>query len=278
MPIDPDGIASVIRLLSPERLRALTTLTGSDEAAIELHQETLRLGSALMHITATVEIALRNSVCENLSHHFGVPNWLTQTPVLFQWREPERKKIEQALDSARRAEYSKMSQADKAALDVLAYPSGRPPNTSHLKRSKDRRKRINVSEGKVIAELTLYFWKRLYGPEYDQNLWRTTLKRTFPYKKLTRAEIAVHLEQIYQSRNRLAHHEPVLHKRFNDTMAAIEFVVQRLEATTPSSDMPLAKLLDGDIADVKAKAATLHSRLDAYRSELNAKGRNDGET
>ena len=195
-----------------------------------------------------------------------MPNWLTQTPVLFQWREPERKKIEQALDSARRAEYSKMSQAEKAALDVLAYPNGRPPNTSHLKRSKDRRKRIYVSEGKVIAELTLYFWKRLYGPEYDQTLWRTTLKRTFPHKKLTRAEIAVHLEQIYQSRNRLAHHEPVLHKRFNDTMAAIEFVVQRLEATMPNSDMPLAKLLDKDIADVKGKAAALHGRLGAYRS------------
>jgi hypothetical protein len=77
MPIEPGDVASVIRLLSPERLHALTTLTGSDDAAIELHQETLRLGSSLMHVTATVEIALRNSVCENLSHHFGVPNWLT---------------------------------------------------------------------------------------------------------------------------------------------------------------------------------------------------------
>lgn len=267
MLIEPGDIASIMRLLSPERLRALTTLTGSDDAAIELHQETLRLGSALMHVTATVEIALRNAVCENLSHYFAVPNWLTQTPVHFQWREPERKKIEQGVDSARRAEYSKMSQAEKAALDALAYPNGRPPNTSHLKRSKDRRKRIVVSEGKVIAELTLYFWKRLYGPEYDQTLWRTTLKRTFPYKKLARAEIAVRLEQIYQSRNRLAHHEPVLHKRFSDTVAAIEFVVQRLEASTPNSDMPLAKLLEKDLVNVKAKAATLHGRLDAYRSK-----------
>ena len=267
MPIKPSDVAPVILLLSPERLRALMALTGSGDAAIELHQETLRLGSALMHVTATVEIALRNSVCVNLGHHFGVPNWLTQTPAPFRWREPERKKVEQALDSARRAEYSKMSQVEKAALDVLAYPNGKPANTSHLKRSNDRRKRINVSEGKVIAELTLYFWKRLYGPEYDQALWRTTLKRTFPHKKITRAEIAVHLEQIYQSRNRLAHHEPVLHKRFNDTMAAIEFVVQRLEAVTPNGDMPLAKLLDGDIADVKAKAAVLHGRLDAYREK-----------
>lgn len=265
MSLPSDEVATVVRLLSPERLSALKALTGSDDDAITLHQETLRLGAALMHVTATVEIALRNAVCENLSHHFSVPKWLTQTPVAFQWRDPERKKIEFAVDSARRAEYSKLSQADKAALDLLAYPNGRPPNTSHLKRSKDRRKRINISEGKVIAELTLYFWKRLYGPEYDQSLWRTTLKRTFPYKKLTRAEIAVHLEQIYQSRNRLAHHEPVLHKRFNDTMTSIEFVIQRLEAAAPSSDMPLAKLVAGDIAGVKAKAAALHDRLDSYR-------------
>lgn len=88
-----------------------------------------------------------------------------------------------AVDSAKRAEYSKLSQAQKAALDALAYPAGRPANTSHLRRAKGRRRQLVVNEGKVIAELTLYFWKRLYGQEYDQSLWRTTLKRTFPDKK-----------------------------------------------------------------------------------------------
>jgi hypothetical protein len=266
MPIEQGDIAPILRFLSPDRLQALTELTGSADSAIELHQETLRLGAALMHVTATVEIALRNSICENLGHYFGVPNWLTQTPVHFQWREPERKKIELALDSARRAKYSKLSQADKADLDNLAYPNGRPPNTSHLRRAKDRRKRINVSEGQVIAELTLYFWKRLFGPEYEQSLWRTTTKRTFPHKKLKRAEIAIQLEKIYQSRNRLAHHEPVLHGRFTDTVAAIEFVLQNLDAKTPGTDTPLAKLLRDDLEQVVAKSEALHVRLDAYRS------------
>ncbi len=252
-------------MISPERLRALKTLTGSEEAAIELHQETLRLGAALMNVTATVEIALRNMICENLSHHFAVPNWLLQPPIHFQWRPPEQKKIASALDSARRAEYSKLTQAEKAALDHQAYPGGRPPHISHLKRAQDRRKRIMVSEGKVIAELTLYFWKRLYSPDYEQTLWRTTLKRTFPYKKLSRAVVATHLEQIYQSRNRLAHHEPVLHKRFTETIKAIEFVIQHLEATPPSLTTPLAKLLSGDLTDVSKKAAAFHARLDTYR-------------
>lgn len=265
MAFEQEDIATITRLLSPERLGALKALTGSYESAIDLHQETLRLGSSLMHVIATVEIALRNAVCENLGQHFAVPNWLTQTPVDFQWRALDREKIRQALDSARRAKYSKMSQAEKSKLDSLAYPEGRPQNTSHLKRAKDRRKQIIVSEGKVVAELTLYFWKRLYGPEYDQTLWRTTLKKTFPYKRLKRADIAIQLERIYQSRNRLAHHEPLLHKRFEETITAVRFVLCHLDVDAPSKNTPLIKLLGNDLAEVISKAANLHDRLDAYR-------------
>lgn len=266
MSFEPEALATITRLLSRERLTALIQLTRSEEAAIDLHQETLRLGSLLMNVTATVEIALRNAVSENLSHHFGVEHWLTQTPIQFIWREPERKKIELALDSARRAGYSKLSQAQKAVLDSLAYPSGRPPNTSHLKRAKDRRKRIEVSEGKVIAELTMYFWKRLFGPEYDQTLWRTTLKRTFPCKNLKRADIAIRLEQIYQSRNRLAHHEPVLHKRFEDTVSALVFVTNSLETRLPNAETPLALLVQKDIGELSQRAAALHARLAEFKS------------
>lgn len=265
MPINPLHVSDLTVLLSADRLASLRALTGSVETAIELHQATLQLGSSLMNVTATIEIALRNTVAENLSHYFGVPNWLQQPPVAFRWKEPERNKIEAAVDSAKRAEYAKLSQAQKAQLDALAYPQGRPANTSHLRRAKDRRKHINVTEGKVIAELTLYFWKRLYGPEYDQTLWRTTLKRTFPDKKLSRATIATQLEQLYQSRNRLAHHEPVLHRRFADTMTAIEFITQRLGVTRLSPDSPLATILADDIVEVNAREAALRARLDAFR-------------
>ena len=265
MPLDPSKIAALTVLLSPERLGKLTQLTGSAEQAIELHQETLRLGAALMNVTAAVEIALRNSVCENLSHYFAAPDWLIRPPVPFQWRSIEQSKILAAADSARRAEYSKMTQTQKAGLDALAYPKGRPPNTSHLKRSKDRRKFIQVSEGKVIAELSLYFWKRLYSPDYDQSLWRTSLKKTFPNKAVSRAEVAQRLECIYQSRNRLAHHESVLRTRFADAMAAIEFVIRNLGARVPSNETPLAELLSADIAEVHEMAAELHGRLDSFK-------------
>lgn len=265
MPINPAHAPELVTLLSPDRLAALRALTGSVEAAIELHQETLKVGSALVCVMAPVEIALRNTVAENLSRHFGVPNRLQQPPVGFLWKQPERDKIVKAIDSAKRAEYSKLSQAGKAQLDSLAYPAGRPPNTSHLRRAKDRRKHLPVSEGQVIAELTLYFWKRLYGPEYDQSLWRTTLKRTFPDKSLARSAVAIQFEHFYQARNRLAHHEPVLHQRFTDTLAAVVFIAERLGVDRPSPDTPLAALLAEDIETVRAKEAALRRRLDAYR-------------
>lgn len=265
MALDEAEIAHIAVLLSAERLAALSQLTGSTSAAIELHQETLSLGASLMNVTATIEIALRNAICENLGQHFAAPNWLFQPPVPFQWRQTEQNKITGALDSARRAKYSKLSQAEKGNLDQVAYPNGRPPNTSHLKRAKDRRKQIAVSDGSVIAELTFYFWKRLYSPDYDQSLWRTTLKRTFPNKNLSRANIADRLEEIYQSRNRLAHHEPVLHKRFRDTMSSIQFVIENLGMTDRNPDSALAKLVADDIAEVTAKTDALHARLDSYR-------------
>ncbi|WP_157043157.1 hypothetical protein [Rhodopseudomonas palustris] len=151
-------------------------------------------------------------------------------------------------------------------MEALAFPGGRPPNTSHIKRAKERRKQIVVSEGKIIAETTFYFWKRLYSGDYEQSLWRTSLKRTFPNKLTKRAHVAAQLEHIYQARNRLAHHEPVLHKRFQDSVTAMEFVICNLGSPLPSNETPLAKLLACDLALVKAKAEVLHDKLNAYRT------------
>ena len=97
-------------------------------------------------------------------------------------------------------------------------------------------------------------------------MWRTTLKRTFPNKRLQRAEIADKLESIYQTRNRLAHHEPVLHKRFRDTFAAIEFIIENLGMDAPSKFTPLAKLIARNLQDIKIKADSLHRRLATFRS------------
>lgn len=265
MALNDEDVGTLTIYLSPERLAALTELTGSAREAIDLHQETLRVGALLMNVLASIEIALRNSVCANLSQHFGQPNWFLHPPPPFQWRKSEKDKIEKALDSARRAEYSKMTQAQKAALDALAFPHGKPAKLSHAKRALKRRQQIIVTEGKVIAEVTFYFWKKLYGPEYEHTLWKPSLKRTFPYKKIDRAKIAESLENIYQARNRLAHHEPVLHQRFRDTLSSIQVVIEHLGSPKPNSETPLAKLISADMKELSERAKALHAKLDSYR-------------
>ncbi|MER9375964.1 hypothetical protein [Mesorhizobium sp. M0491] len=265
MAMQDADVAPLTVLLSPERLGNLTQLTGVARSAIELHQETIALGASLMSVIATVEISLRNAICENLSQHFGVPNWLISPPAPFQWKSLEGGKGTDALHRARRAEYAKLTQQEKSALEALAYPNGRPANVTHAARAKARQRQIQVSSGKVIAEITFYFWKRLYSPDYEQSLWRPSLKRTFPDKKVKRAEVADHLENIYQARNRLAHHEPVLHKRFADTLASIKYIIERLEAPVAGPDTRLANLLAEWIAELEAQAQALHAKLDTYR-------------
>ncbi|WP_192816489.1 hypothetical protein [Cupriavidus basilensis] len=70
----------------------------------------LRLAASLTTVTAVVEIALRNAVCDRLTDHFGVA------------------------------------------------PAGIP----HVQLSKVRQAAIPVPMGQVVAQLTMYFWKRLF--------------------------------------------------------------------------------------------------------------------
>lgn len=266
--LDAAELDALERLLSAERLARLEALTGSTAAAIELHQETLRVSAGLMNVIASVEIALRNAVDENLTAHFGTPAWLTHPPAPFQWKKIENDAARGALSSAQRAAYSKLSQADKGALDVKAFPQGRPANTSHLKRAVERRRQLPISNGKIIAETTLYLWKRLYSSDYEQTLWRPTLKRTFPNKRMKRPDVAARLEHIYQARNRLAHHEPVLHKRFDDAVGSIVFVAENLGMATPNPTAPMVKMIEDDLGAVRQRAKALHERLESYRPAI----------
>jgi hypothetical protein len=257
-------VAAITIFLSVERLTAYTQLTGSNREAIALHQQVLQVGTCLMAVIAVVEIALRNAVCERMSQHFGSPDWLRNPPAPFSWRRSEGVKVIDAEKSARRAAYSKLSQAEKHALDALAFPAGRPPNLSHSDRAKARQAQIPVSNGKVIAEVTMYFWKRLFSEDYEEALWKTSLRRVFPNKKLRRADVALQLERIYQARNRLAHHEPVYGRRLTETLTAIEFVAANLGGAYAPGESPLAKLLEDDMQRVNEQATALATRFASF--------------
>jgi len=254
----------ITTMISQERLGPLVTITGDVQAAIGIHQDILRLGTLLMPVTATIEIALRNMVYDCLSTHFGVADWLLRPPAPFQWKPVENNKVGQALASARRAEYAKKSQAEKHALDAIAFPNGRPANLTHSQRAKKRQTAITVSDGKVIAELTMYFWKKMYSSDYEETLWKTALKRTFPNKKLKRSNISPHLETIYQTRNRLAHHEPVYGWRMTEVLKAIDFTIDNLGPENDKGERSLRKLLNHDLDNLLNYNKTLEKKIAIY--------------
>ena len=245
--MDVETAKRLVAFLSHEELEGLIDRTGAEFQSIELHQEILAFGCELMKVITIVEVALRNTVAANLTQHFRAADWLQRSLGQFRWRPHERSRIRTAIKQAKRAAYAKLSQAEKSDLDRRASPDGWHPETPHVAKVKSRQELIPATDGQVIAELALGFWKGLYGEKCQHALWRPTLKRTFPNREVSRSAVASLLEMVYQSRNRLAHHEPVLHKRFRETVGAIEFVIRELGTLPEEDEGPRSLLLRDDL-------------------------------
>lgn len=258
-------ISSITVFLSSERLATFQSITSSTREAILLHQQMLQFGTTLMSVTAIIEIAVRNAICDKITTQLGGGGWLRNPPTTFIWDKAEKNKISQAESSARKAAYAKLSHSAKKNLDALAFPDGKPNDKSHEEISKARQKEINVVDGQVIAQLTMAFWKRLFSSEYEYELWDRSLKFIFPNKNLKRANIATHFEEIYQARNRIAHHEPIYDKRLDRVMLAIDFVLKNFGSCDSTGKTPLAKLLSEDIKTLIAEAETLKNKIDSFR-------------
>lgn len=258
--------ADLVRLLSLERLATFTAITESTAEAITLHQQTLRVGSQLMVVTAVIEVALRNAIYEKLESYYGQSDWLVAPPPGLAWLPSESIKIKQAIKSARREVYAKMSQAQKRHLDTLIL-GGLPAGAGRMVYQRQvamRQAQIAVPVGQVMAQLTFFFWKRLYSRDYANVLWRP-LRTIFPDKRLTRADIATQLERIYQSRNRIAHHEPIFGRRLQHTLEAVEFFLNHFDGKDIDGVSHISKLLGEDLERLKEAGAKLESCIASFR-------------
>lgn len=68
------------------------------------------------------------------------------------------------------------------------------------------------TRGRVVAGLPFGFWRALFDKRYDA-LWVSHLHGAFPHGSGERAEIAALMSRLVPFRNRLAHHESVIHHR-----------------------------------------------------------------
>ncbi|WP_141739098.1 MULTISPECIES: hypothetical protein [Stenotrophomonas] len=237
-----DELAGMAALLSAERLAAFVQLTGTERDALNVHDSTIQVASALVPVMCLVEIAVRNAVNERLRSVFGTHDWLIQPPAPFAWKPSEHDKVKDARRQAQRAAYTKLTDNARRSLDSIAFPNGVPAGTKHEKRVKRRQETIAIAHGQLIAQLTMFFWKRLFAADYEDALWKRGLKELFPKKTVKRGDVADHLEVVYQARNRIAHHEPIHGARLGRLLSSLDFLVLNLGNKSGDESSPLARL------------------------------------
>jgi hypothetical protein len=74
-----------------------------------------------------------------------------------------------------------------------------------------RSRKKQIVPGRIVAELTFGFWCGLASRPYESLLWIPHLHKAFPHKRLGRKDAFDRLDKIRRLRNRIAHHECIVH-------------------------------------------------------------------
>lgn len=159
--------------LSLERFARYVTWAGGDrEHALALYTLNTKVSEALYIALQTLEVSLRNRIHTVIAAAHG-ERWFEDVAV-----------IKVAHQTAQVADaVAELEANGKAAI-----------------------------AGRVIAALSFSFWTAMFSPAYE-DLWRSTLKDIARRdgKALVRKDFSRPLTQIRLLRNRIAHHEPILH-------------------------------------------------------------------
>ncbi len=160
--------------LSLERFARYRKWAGGDaERALELYALNTQLSEALYTPMQMLEVALRNRIHSVMT---GAKH--------DRWFEDDGFPVVQI----------QRDQLVKAVADIRA-------------------KNKEPTPGRIVAALTFSFWTSMLSPVYE-NLWQTTLHHIAcreDGKGLRRKDFSRPLNEIRVLRNRIAHHEPILH-------------------------------------------------------------------
>ncbi len=190
--------------LSEARLTPYLTATSSSQEALALYEENILVSMRFMLVMHFLEIVLRNDMDAAMRQLLGL-HWFTRPDAL---REAQAKQVAQAMNNLRRQK--------------------KPP-----------------SHDNIIADLPLGFWVGLLTKQYEyrQQYWRRCLHACFPLRPrhVQRHELHDRLNRIRRFRNRVAHHERILH-RHPDIM--IRHALQALAWISPEMRNWAQRLLD----------------------------------
>ncbi|MCB1216569.1 Abi family protein [bacterium] len=173
--MDVSGLpAELLRAVSINRLEPYVSICGDARRGLSVYLWNVSLCEAMYPALHCCEIALRNSMYETLSEHFGNRDWIFDRRYLV-----------------------------KRDGDTIA---------GVMRRLEDYGKPLTPDN--VMAELTLGFWSTMLSASYDARYWRSPglLRRLFPNaprSELNIARLHRQLNHLRNFRNRIFHQEPV---------------------------------------------------------------------
>lgn len=225
-------VVDLERALSRERLENYREGDGSDLDMVVNYFFNIELSEALYPSLQAFEIALRNSIHQAFTQHFGTEFWF-DTPGLYPPPPlPETVPWQEA--------------AIQTAKDHL---------TAHNK---------PLSAGRIVAELHLGYWNSLLNRPFVQPLWLLNggalLTQVFPHATRSQ-QVARMLEKrvtrIRLLRNRVMHFEPVWKRRHlkqnhEEILEVLEWISPAMHEAIAMSDR-FPEVLDSGRAGVEQK-------------------------
>lgn len=182
-------LAALEAAISSERLaRYIQLANGNTEAALEKYVFNTRLSEAFYTPLQGLEVTLRNAIHRKLCDAFG-DGWYD------------------------------------GGVACLHYPLTEMINKARASLRQDNKP---IEAGRMVAELSFGFWVTILGPKYETPLWRPVLRHAFPHRppRQERKEVQGALNAVRRLRNRVAHHEPILHRNLREDHELIITMIQ----------------------------------------------------
>lgn len=211
-----------LRFSSFERVERYRKLCKSDDETLRLYEVNLKTSKAFYPLLSLIETFLRNSIDDAISSRFG-PNWLEEQ----QRKGGFLKKSEAAAIKASKRWEKRTGQ--KAPPPVTQIAGIRKAKSKLKKRNeilkKARKPLIEVTKGRIIAELTFNFWTLFYRKDGNKYTGGVAVNKCFRYrpKGINFNEINGYLHEIRTLRNRIYHNEPIC---FNEDCIDFEATLQ----------------------------------------------------
>jgi hypothetical protein len=200
-----EQLSNIPHIISEPRFATYLQNCNNDRIkALQLYQWNLQLSSAFVIPLHLLEISIRNAVVEALEQ-VHTSNW--------PWTQGF----------------------------ILSLPN---PHTGY----NPRRSLVSIAQsqrrmGKVVAELNLVFWEKMFTSRHDERIWNNHIKSIFPHSPANmtasqvRAYIHNYVREIRELRNRIAHHEPIfLRNTSNDYENILKIIAWRNRVTSEWMD------------------------------------------